>query len=77
MFFEKIPDHANIKIPDCKNFVKFDDSANAELQKVPFMNETLRHIIPPEVRSMQGEFKTQMQNMIDQAYKAQEKADTE
>lgn len=77
VFFEKIPDHSNIKIPDQKNFVKFDDSANAELLKIPFMNETLRHVVPPEVRSMQGEFKTQMQNMIDQAYKAQEKADTE
>lgn len=60
VFFEKIPDHSIIKIPDSKNFVKFDDSVKAELDKVPFMNETLRHVVPPEVRNMQAEFKTQM-----------------
>lgn len=52
VFFDKIPEFKAIKIPDSKNFVKFDDSAKEDLEKVPIMNETLRHIIPPEVRSM-------------------------
>ena len=41
------------------------------------MNEVLRHVIPPQVRAMQGEFKTQIQNMVDQQYKALEKGDLE
>ena len=65
VFFEKIPDHQTIKIPDLKNFVKFDNTAAEELDKVPAMNEILRYIIPPQVRKMQGEFKEQMQNLID------------
>lgn len=57
VFFEPIPDHSKIPIPDSKNFVKFDDSGKEPLTHIPIMNETLRHIIPPEVRSMQTEFK--------------------
>lgn len=41
------------------------------------MNEILRYIIPPQVRKMAGEFKQQMQNLIDQHYKANEKSDVE
>jgi hypothetical protein len=47
VFFEIIPSHEKIQIPDCKNFVKFDPSIKDELDKVPIMNETLRYIIPP------------------------------
>lgn len=77
VFFEAIPEHRSIKIPDQKNFVKFDASIQDELTKVPMMNEILRHVIPPQVRQMQGEFKTQIQNMVDQQYKSLEKADLE
>lgn len=66
VFFEKIPDFKDIKMPDQKNFVKFDSSCQDELNKIPMMNETLRHVVPPEVRKMQGELNTQLQNMIDQ-----------
>lgn len=41
------------------------------------MNEVFRYIIPPQVRKMAGEFKQQLQNLIDQHYKQNEKADTE
>ena len=41
------------------------------------MNETLRHVVPPQVRTMQTEFKTQMQNLIDLQYKALETSDQE
>ena len=75
VFFEKIPDFKDIQMPDQKNFVKFDGTVASELNNIPVMNEILRHVIPPQVRNMQGEFKQQMQNMIDQAYKSQEKAD--
>lgn len=75
VFFEQIPDFKSIKMPDQKNFVKFDASIASQLNEVPVMNEILRHVIPPQVRNMQGEFKQQMQNMIDQAYKNQEKSD--
>ena len=57
VFFESIPEHKKIPIPDSKNFVKFDDSGKEDLNKTPVMNETLRHVIPPEVRSMQTEIK--------------------
>lgn len=74
VFFEKIPPHSDIKIPDQKNFVSLQDKENIEdLSKVPGMNETLRHIIPPEVRKMQSEFKEHMQNLLDQQYKTLDK----
>ena len=60
VFFEKVPDFKDITMPDSKNFVKFDESAKTDLEIVPIMSETLRHIIPPEVRSMQGEIKLQI-----------------
>ena len=50
VFFEKIPEFSAIKIPDQKNFVKFDDSCKEEFNVIPMMNETLRHVVPPEVR---------------------------
>lgn len=70
VFFEKVPEFKSIVMPDRKNFVKLDDSEKADLEKIPIMNETLRHIIPPEVRSMQSEIKTQVQNTIDQNFKS-------
>lgn len=57
VFFEKLPEFKLIPMPDRKNFVKFDDSSKEDFEKVPLMSETLRHIIPPEVRKMQGELK--------------------
>ena len=57
VFFEKIPPHSEIPIPDTKNFVKFDESCKEPLTHIPILNETLRHVIPPEVRSMQNELK--------------------
>ena len=57
VFFEIIVSYEKIQIPDSKNFVKFDASIKDELDKVPIMNETLRSIIPPQVRKMQAEFK--------------------
>lgn len=62
VFFEPITPPAQVKMPDAKNFVKFDDSANAVLLEVPHMNDTFRYIIPPQVRNMQSEFKTIIQN---------------
>ena len=75
--FDKIPEFSKIEMPDQKNFVKFDDSSKGDLEKVPVMAETLRHIIPPEVRAMQSELKTQIQNTLDQNFKAHEKHDQE
>lgn len=77
VFFEPITPPGQVKMPDAKNFVKFDDSANAELLVVPHMNDTFRYIVPPQVRNMQSEFKTIIQNQIDQKYKENEKADLE
>lgn len=77
VFFEQITPPAQVKMPDAKNFVKFDDGANAVLLEVPHMDDTFRYIVPPQVRNMQSEFKTIIQNMIDQKYKANEKADLE
>lgn len=57
MFFEKVEDFKKIDMPDKKNFVKFDDSGKGDLEKTPILNETLRHVVPPEVRNMQAELK--------------------
>ena len=75
--FETVVSYEKIEIPDSKNYVKFDNSAAEPLAIVPHMNEVLRHVIPPEVRQMQSELKTQLQNQIDQQYKNLEKADLE
>lgn len=69
VFFEPIMPANKVPMPDCKNFVKFDDSIKVEFGKTPVMNETLRHVIPPQVRSMQKEFHNVIQNLIDQHYK--------
>ena len=57
VFFEKMPEFKTISMPDSKNFVKLDDSCKGPLEEVPIMNETLRHVIPPQVRKMQAELK--------------------
>jgi hypothetical protein len=62
-------------MPDRRNYVKFDDSVKPALEIIPIMSETLRHIIPPEVRSMQSELKMQIQNTLDQNFKTLEKAE--
>lgn len=77
VFFEKIPEFSSIKMPDQKNFVKFDDSCKEDFNKLPMMNETLRHVVPPEVRQMQADLKKQLQDQIDQQYKYLEKASGE
>ena len=65
VFFEKIPPFSEIKMPDSKNFVKFDDSCKDDLTKVPIMVEILRHVVPPEVQRMNKELHTELQNQID------------
>ena len=65
VFFEPITPWEKVKMPDAKNFVKFDPTGNDELLKVPACNDTFRYIIPPQVRNMQSEFKTIIQNQID------------
>ena len=77
VFFEPIMAAAKVPMPDCKNFVKFDDSIKIEFGKIPVMNETLRHVIPPQVRSMQKEFNNLTQNLIDQHFITQDKLDQE
>jgi hypothetical protein len=58
--FEQVVSWEKIEIPDSKNYVKFDKSANDDFTKIPHMNEILRHIVPPEVRQMQTELKQQL-----------------
>jgi len=77
VFFEKIPDFTQIKMPDQKNFVKFDPSAEEPLKIEPSMKETLRHVVPPQVRKMQAEVKTLLQNMVDQQYNMVNADDTD
>lgn len=60
VFFEAIPPSNEIPIPDSKTFVKFDESIKPDFNQVPDINETLRHVVPPEVRKMQGEVRTQL-----------------
>ena len=54
-FFETVTAFNKIQIPDSKNFVKFDGTISASLDEVPILNETLRHVVPPQVRKMQAE----------------------
>lgn len=61
VFFESVAPPEKIKMPDQKNFVKFEEKElKEELEQTPVMNETLRHVVPPQVRTMQTEFKTQV-----------------
>lgn len=69
VFFEPITSHEKVKMPDAKNFVKLDPTGIDELLKTSPYNDTFRYIIPPQVRNMQSEFKTIIQNLIDQKYK--------
>jgi len=62
VFFEPITSHDKVKMPDAKNFVKLDPTGNEELLKSPSYNDTFRYIIPPQVRNMQAEFRTIIQN---------------
>jgi hypothetical protein len=44
--------------------------------KLP-IEDKLRHIIPPEVRAMQNELKNQIQELINQQYEKEAKAEAE
>lgn len=77
VFYEPITPPDKVKMPDAKNFVKYDGTVQEELNATSPHNETFRYIIPPQVRNMQSEFKTIIQNMIDQKYKDNEKSDLE
>ena len=77
VLFVPITPHEKVKMPDAKNFVKLDPTGNDELLKTSAYNDTFRYIILSQVRNMQQEFKTIIQNQIDQKYKKVEKDDLE
>ena len=77
VFFETVTAFNKIQMPDSKNFVKFDGTISASLDEVPILNETLRHVVPPQVRKMQAELNQQLQNLIDQQFKNVEKQEQE
>lgn len=65
VFFEKVTDYKDVKMPDAKNYVKYDGGCKEELEKTSPHEDIFRHIIPPQVRNMQSEFKTVVQNLLD------------
>lgn len=77
VFFEKVTPAKEVKMPDAKNYVKYDAGCKEELETVSPHEDVFRHIIPPQVRNLQSEFKTVVQNLLDQKYKEQEAKDVE
>lgn len=62
VFFERVTDYKEVKMPDAKNFVKYDGTCKEELEAISSHDDIFRHIIPPQVRALQSEFKTIVQN---------------
>ena len=57
IYFE--PEAKSFPSVDIQNFVKLDSVLDLVQQRVPF-EDKLRHLVPPEVRVMQNELKTQL-----------------
>lgn len=59
---------------DLQNFVKLDSVLDIVQQRVAF-EDKLRHLVPPEVRVMQNELKTQLQNVLNQEFEKENQVD--
>ena len=74
IYFESVP--GGVPRPDMQNFVKLEpvfEDLNSKLN----LEDKLRHIVPPPVRGMQEELKNILQEIINQQYEQQNKADNE
>jgi len=47
VFFERVTDYKEVKMPDAKNFVKYDGTCKEELEAISSHDDIFRHIIPP------------------------------
>jgi hypothetical protein len=55
-----------------QNFVKMEPLLDSLQSKLP-IEEKLRHIVPPQVRVMQVELKTKLQEVINQMFEGEQK----
>ncbi len=70
IYFEKEIPMDQIPRPDAQNFVKMEPVLDS-LQGTLAIEEKLRHIVPPQVRVMQIELKTKMQEVINTQFEAE------
>jgi len=47
VFFERVTPFTEVKMPDAKNYVKYDNGCKEELELVSPHEDIFRHIIPP------------------------------
>jgi hypothetical protein len=59
-----------------QNFVKMEALVDSLTGKLP-IEEKLRHIVPPQVRVMQVELKTKLQEVINQMFEVEQKTEAD
>ena len=76
IYFERETPVEQLPTPDLQNFVKMEpllDSLSGKLA----IEEKLRHIVPPQVRVMQVELKTKLQEVINQMFEGEQKIEAD
>ena len=70
IYFEREVPIEQLPVPDMQNFVKMEPLLDSLQSKLP-IEEKLRHIVPPQVRVMQVELKTKLQEVINQMFEGE------
>lgn len=76
IYFEPEIKTERLPVLDLQNFVKLDSCLEVIQQKNP-LEDKLRHLVPPEVRVMQTELKTQLQNLLNQEFEKEAQVDSQ
>lgn len=66
VYYEKVADAAEINAPDLQNFVKLN--MVKDLNEKVDLDERLRHLVPPQVRTLIDELKNILQNVITEEF---------
>jgi hypothetical protein len=77
IYFERETPQEKLSRPDLQNFVKLEPLLGDILTGKLAIEEKLRHIVPPQVRAMQIEIKTKLQEVLDQQFAAEQRADAD
>lgn len=76
IYFETEVHQDKIPKPDMQNFVKMEALVDTLNGKFP-IEEKLRHLVPPQVRVMQGELKTKLQDVVNQMFEVEQKTEAD
>jgi hypothetical protein len=77
IYFERETPQEKLSRPDLQNFVKLEPLLGDILTGKLAIEEKLRHIVPPQVRAMQIEIKTKLQEVLDLQFAAEQRADAD